>query len=345
MLLGFLTFGSAAAQEIEVLDESMLATEPSNSNSRPAQIVRLNGVLISEFSRSALLNGRPIEEGDRVDGAEIIAIEQHGIRVLVGGQELSIDVGNTFVTGQSSTDVARVSRKPTRQSRNQERLTASHLAPSRDNGSPPIDAQRQHAVEFGETLSGIAYRYRKSGVTMDQMMIALYQSNPHAFSGNINVLHEGTILRIPDENELSRRTRATAAAEVARHTDSWQVASLQSVSIIDSSRSEQYGPVESGETLSAIASRLVRDGISTEQMMIALYRSNPQAFSSNINVLHAGAVLRIPDERELNRQTPETATAEVLRQTKVWRARFEQHALAAMNHTNIMASADGLIDK
>ena len=55
-------------------------------------------------------------------------------------------------------------------------------------------------------------------------------------------------------------------------------------------------------------------------MMIALFRANPRAFTGNINVLHEGAVLRIPDGDELHDQRPETATAEVLRQTDAWRA-------------------------
>ena len=74
--------------------------------------------------------------------------------------------------------------------------------------------------------------------------------------------------------------------------------------------------------------------------MIALFQSNPHAFGNNINVLRKGAVLRIPDEHDLRRQTPETATAEVARQTKEWQTGFEQHAPVALAHANIMASSD-----
>lgn len=175
---------------------------------------------------------------------------------------------------------------------------------------------------------------------MDQMMIGLFDSNPHAFNNNINVLYEGAILRIPGEHELDRHTPALAAAEVARHADRWQPAGPGPLSVANSSPTRQYGPVESGETLSAIASRLLHDGVTINQMMIALYQSNPEAFSDNINVLYEGAILRIPDETELRRQTPATATAEVIRQTKAWETGFEQNALLAPPETNIMASVD-----
>ena len=40
-----------------------------------------------------------------------------------------------------------------------------------------------------------------------------------------------------------------------------------------------YGPVKKGETLAGIASQLKPEGYSLEQMLVALYQSNTQAFS------------------------------------------------------------------
>jgi len=78
--------------------------------------------------------------------------------------------------------------------------------------------------------------------------------------------------------------------------------------------------------------------------MIALFQANPQAFSNNINVLLEGATLRIPDENELGRRTPATATAEVVRQTKLRETSYEQHATLSVAHSNIMAASDELIN-
>lgn len=79
----------------------------------------------------------------------------------------------------------------------------------------------------GETLSGIAQHYIGDGVTVDQTMIALFRANPHAFSGNINVLHEGAVLRIPDGGELRNQPPRTATAEVVRQTDAWRSGARQ----------------------------------------------------------------------------------------------------------------------
>jgi FimV-like protein len=315
ILLGFLAFGSATAQESRAAGEVFLTNKPAKSAAGPKRNVRLKGVLISEHSRTALIGGRPVQEGDRIAGAEILAIEQRGIRILVGAQELNVNVGGTFVAG-----------------------------PSRDNIAPRAHANLRHAVKSGETLSGIALRYRKDGISIEQMMIAMYQSNPQAFSSNINVLHEGAVLRIPGENELHRQTPAMAAAEVARHSEKWRPATQQPVQLAETKRSKTYGPVKSGETLSAIAARVARDGISLDQMMIALYQSNPQAFAGNINRLHKGVTLQIPGRGEIGRRTPETATAEVLRQTEMWRADAQRQARSRMEHASIMASAEVLLE-
>jgi pilus assembly protein FimV len=53
--------------------------------------------------------------------------------------------------------------------------------------------------------------------------------------------------------------------------------------------------VQRGDTLTRIANRTLRPGVSLEQMLVALFRTNPQAFmDENMNRLRAGAVLQVP---------------------------------------------------
>ena len=55
-----------------------------------------------------------------------------------------------------------------------------------------------------------------------------------------------------------------------------------------------YGPVQRGDTLWVIADRFRPEGVTINQMMVAMYRSNPDAFGGNINLLRAGASLQLP---------------------------------------------------
>jgi len=53
--------------------------------------------------------------------------------------------------------------------------------------------------------------------------------------------------------------------------------------------------------------------------MLAIYQANPHAFQNNMNVLHAGAVLRIPDADTVTAVSPSEAASEIRRQYAAWR--------------------------
>ncbi|HRP36147.1 MAG TPA: FimV/HubP family polar landmark protein, partial [Gammaproteobacteria bacterium] len=82
----------------------------------------------------------------------------------------------------------------------------------------------------------------------------------------------------------------------------------------------EFGPVQRNDTLWAIAQRVRPDtGLSTNQVMVALFRANPNAFDGNINRLRAGAILRVPSRSEMAATSGGEATAEVRRQNEAWR--------------------------
>lgn len=57
-----------------------------------------------------------------------------------------------------------------------------------------------YEVRPGDTLAGIAREYKLPGVTLEQMMVALYRANERAFlDGNMNLLKVGYTLTIPDQ--------------------------------------------------------------------------------------------------------------------------------------------------
>jgi pilus assembly protein FimV len=88
--------------------------------------------------------------------------------------------------------------------------------------SPAVAAGGAYGpVQRGDTLWVIAERSRPDGVTMNQMMVAIYQSNREAFGGNINLLRAGATLQLPAAADLDALTRTAANAEVRRQTDEW----------------------------------------------------------------------------------------------------------------------------
>ena len=251
----------------------------------------LKGVLVSRSARSALVNDTILREGERVGNAEILAIRVGAVEVRMGSRQFTVPVGSRAAWDQTS--------------RSMPALPVSRVAQSRS-------APRYGPVKRGETLSEIAESLLPADISMNQMMVALYDANPEAFAENINVLREGAMLQIPDLDELHRVARAAATAEVVRQTNAWHEGHDQRIRLSKGPDPTIYGPVNSGETLSGIAASLARKGSTMNQMMIGLFEANPQAFDGNINVLKAGAVLRIPDEATLLRRSHETATAAVM---------------------------------
>src|SRR5690606_35966243 len=76
--------------------------------------------------------------------------------------------------------------------------------------------------------------------------------------------------------------------------------------------------VRSGDTMFAIAQRNAVQGVTVYQMMMALQRSNPQAFiQDNVNLVKAGATLTMPDMAVLTALSDREA-----------RRIFQQHAQA-----------------
>jgi len=66
--------------------------------------------------------------------------------------------------------------------------------------------------------------------------------------------------------------------------------------------------VRQGDTLSKIAGRTQRSGVSLDQMLVALYRANPQAFmDNNMNRLKSGVVLAVPSAESANSASPNEA--------------------------------------
>ncbi len=79
------------------------------------------------------------------------------------------------------------------------------------------------------------------------------------------------------------------------------------------------GPVRRGDSLWGVANRSRPQSVTVNQMMVALYRANPEAFMGNMNLLRQGARLRVPTEGEVAAITRNEAFGVVKEETASWR--------------------------
>ncbi len=74
--------------------------------------------------------------------------------------------------------------------------------------------------------------------------------------------------------------------------------------------------VRNGDTLSRIAGRTQRGGVSLDQMLVSLFRANPQAFAGdNMNRLRSGSVLSVPAAELVGKVAPQEARQVILAQS------------------------------
>ena len=86
------------------------------------------------------------------------------------------------------------------------------------------DAGSEYRVSPRDTLWEIASRL-DNGASVHQNMLAIVELNPGAFvGGNINRMKSGQVLRLPGQDEATRRSRADALAEVAAQNAAWRQA-------------------------------------------------------------------------------------------------------------------------
>ncbi|TBR11608.1 MAG: hypothetical protein EPO47_01650 [Rugosibacter sp.] len=97
--------------------------------------------------------------------------------------------------------------------------------------------------------------------------------------------------------------------------------------------------VRAGDTLGKIAAKTRPEGVSLDQMLVALLNANKAAFDGgNMNRLKAGKILAIPDAEVMNQITPGEAKKEVIAQAADFNAYRKRLALSASAQTEVRDS-------
>ena len=97
--------------------------------------------------------------------------------------------------------------------------------PAPQQVAPPAPAPGEYGpVAPGQTLWSIANSVRPdAAISVNQMMVALLRANPDAFAqDNINRLKQGSVLRVPGQEETARLSAAQAAELVNQQASAWR---------------------------------------------------------------------------------------------------------------------------
>lgn len=130
----------------------------------------------------------------------------------------------------------------------------------------------------------------------------------------VRVASESPVAPAPQVSSVITSPKAQTATVTSKKV---QVPAAQPASAPAAEGDHDY-TVKSGDTLSLIAGKVKPEGVSLDQVLVGLYRSNQSAFDGNMNRLKRGKILRVPTASDLAAVTKAEATKEIKAQAANW---------------------------
>ncbi len=161
---------------------------------------------------------------------------------------------------------------------------SSRATPKPAAQAPESDASKdEYLVKKGDSLAKIANQYRSGGVSLDQMLVALYRANPDAFIGkNMNRLRAGEILSVPEAGAAESVGEAEAHGVVvaqAADFNNYRSKLAAQVASADAKKSEESKQTAGGKITTRIQEE--SGAASNAQDKLKLSKSGTAASGAN----------------------------------------------------------------
>ena len=129
------------------------------------------------------------------------------------------------------------------------RATASVTA------AAPVDAS-EYKVKAGDSLSRIAERTQRPGVSLDQMLVALYRNNSQAFmDNNMNRLKAGVVLSVPSADAAKGVTSTEARQVIQAQSADFGAYRQRLAGVVPTTRAEGSTRQASGKVEASVDDR------------------------------------------------------------------------------------------
>ncbi|MDO8306663.1 FimV family protein, partial [Herminiimonas sp.] len=165
--------------------------------------------------------------------------------------------------------------------------------PERTTSAPKAEAPSsdEHLVKKGDTLAKIANQYRADGVSLDQMLVALYRANPEAFIGkNMNRLRAGQILSVPDADAAKSVVQSEARGVVvaqAADFNSYRNKLAEQVSTAAAKQSDDVKQTAGGKITTRIQEESTATDLSKDKLKLS--KSGAASAAGSDKAVKAGA--------------------------------------------------------
>ncbi len=230
--LGKLSIQSALGQPLRAEIE-LLAVQREELGTISARLASAEAFRQARMDRAEALNSLRFEVDQRPNGQPVIKITS---TAPVNDPFLDVLIELNWSTGRLIREYTLLLDPPAEARPKAETPPPQAVASTRAEREPatrpaaagepsaarPAERMRYGPVKAGETLHAIASKTKPADVTVDQMMVGIYQQNAAAFQGNnMNRLKRGVILDLPDRDTAMRVDPARASREVRMQADAW----------------------------------------------------------------------------------------------------------------------------
>ena len=149
---------------------------------------------------------------------------------------------------------------------------------------PPAGARAEsYRVRSGDTLSGIANRNLQPGVSLDQMLVALFRANPDAFMGkNMNRLMAGAVLDLPAADTAGRVDAGEARQVIQAQSADFSAYRQRLASNVGSSATEAPSRQAAGKIQTMVEDRKAPTAATPDKLTLS--RGSVQASAADASV-------------------------------------------------------------
>jgi len=210
----------------------------------------------------------------------------------------------------------------------------------------------KHRTRSGDNLSKIARRMRVSGVSLNQMLVGLYEYNKDAFvNGNMNQLKVGKLIQLPSRDDLLATPRRKANKAVVVHANNWQgyrqsVASNASTSVTSTeTKLSESGEITAFEPEQPIEAKQTKDVVK-----LSPGKKDEGANTDNQSVKDAKKEDSIAKDKALKEAEDRTAAVEKQIEDMQKLLKMKNDEMAAMEQKAVENNSDtekvesGLVD-
>lgn len=210
---------------------------------------------------------------------------------------------------------------------------------------PALDVFQAHGLEYGDTARDLqiqVQRHADGSVTLqlstrapvnEAFVHLIIQANWKTSGYAGNLMRSYTLLLDPAptppgaQNAQNAQARARVSVSSPAHSASTarpaQAALAATSSTVNGDSSDGNGngsiTVRPGDTAGRIAAAHRLEGVSLEQMLVAMLRHNPRAFiRGNIHRLRAGAILQLPGHEAAQATSPQEARRLIATHHRSW---------------------------